>query len=78
LLVNLVIAACLAGIVLVHTRRMLWRRWLAETALAVEKERAQLTLASIGDAVIVTTQDDRVGYMNAAAQRLIAAEQDVT
>lgn len=78
LLVNLVIAACLAGIVLFHTRRMLWRRWLAETALAVEKERAQLTLASIGDAVIVTTQDDRVGYMNAAAQRLIAAGQDVT
>ncbi|MCP1913173.1 diguanylate cyclase (GGDEF)-like protein [Bradyrhizobium elkanii] len=78
LLVNLVIAACLAGIVLVHTRRMLWRRWLAETALAVEKERAQLTLASIGDAVIVTTQDDRVDYMNAAAQRLIAAGQEVT
>ncbi|MHC2436095.1 putative bifunctional diguanylate cyclase/phosphodiesterase [Bradyrhizobium sp. USDA 4451] len=78
LLVNLVIAACLAGIVLFHTRRMLWRRWLAETALAVEKERAQLTLASIGDAVIVTTQDDRVGYMNAAAQRLVALERDVT
>ncbi|NEU98017.1 putative bifunctional diguanylate cyclase/phosphodiesterase [Bradyrhizobium uaiense] len=78
LLVNLVIAACLAGIVLFHTRRMLWRRWLAETALAVEKERAQLTLASIGDAVIVTTPDDRVGYMNAAAQRLITSGQDVT
>ncbi|WP_342727045.1 EAL domain-containing protein [Bradyrhizobium sp. B097] len=78
LLVNLVIAACLAGIVLFHTRRMLWRRWLAETALAVEKERAQLTLASIGDAVIVTTQDDRVGYMNGAAQRLIAFGLDVT
>jgi len=78
LLVNLVIAACLAGIVLIHTRRMLWRRWLAETALAVEKERAQLTLASIGDAVIVTTQGDRVDYMNAAAQRLIAAGQEVT
>ncbi|MGF6306394.1 diguanylate cyclase (GGDEF)-like protein [Bradyrhizobium sp. i1.8.4] len=78
LLANLVIAACLAGIVLFHTRRMLWRRWLAETALAVEKERAQLTLASIGDAVIVTTQDDRVDYMNAAAQRLITSGQDVS
>ncbi|MCA6122618.1 EAL domain-containing protein [Bradyrhizobium sp. WSM 1704] len=76
LLVNAVIAACLAGIVLFHTRRMLQRRWLAETALAVEKERAQLTLASIGDAVIVTTPDDRVGYMNAAAERLIAAGQE--
>ncbi len=78
LLVNVVIAVCLAGIVLFHTRRMLWRRWLAETALAVEKERAQLTLASIGDAVIVTTEDDRVGYMNAPAQRLIASGHDVT
>ncbi|QPF86255.1 EAL domain-containing protein [Bradyrhizobium genosp. L] len=77
LLVNAVIAACLAGIVLLHTRRMLLRRWLAETALAVEKERAQLTLASIGDAVIVTTPDDRVSYMNPAATRLIAAAQDV-
>ncbi len=57
-------------------RRMLQRRWLAEIRLAVEKERAQLTLASIGDAVIVTTPDDRVGYMNAAAERLIAAGQD--
>ncbi|KJC61551.1 hypothetical protein UP10_06660 [Bradyrhizobium sp. LTSPM299] len=78
LLLNVVIAACLAGIVLVHTRRMLLRRWLAETALAEEKERAQLTLASIGDAVIVTTPDDCVSYMNPAAQRLIAAGQDVT
>lgn len=76
LLVNAVIAAGLAGIVLFHTRRMLQRRWLAETALAVEKERAQLTLASIGDAVIVTTPDDRVSYMNPAAERLIAAGQD--
>ncbi|WP_407150846.1 putative bifunctional diguanylate cyclase/phosphodiesterase [Bradyrhizobium sp. ORS 86] len=78
LLVNALIAACLAGIVLFHTRRILQRRWLAETALAVEKERAQLTLASIGDAVIVTTPDDRVGYMNPAAERLLAAGQDAT
>jgi diguanylate cyclase (GGDEF)-like protein/PAS domain S-box-containing protein len=78
LLINVVIAACLAGIVLFHTRRMLLRRWLAETALAEEKERAQLTLASIGDAVIVTTPDDRVSYMNPAAKRLIAVGQDVT
>ncbi|MBR0796269.1 EAL domain-containing protein [Bradyrhizobium jicamae] len=78
LLVNAVIGACLAGIVLFHTRRMLQRRWLAETALAVEKERAQLTLASIGDAVIVTTPDDRVSYMNPAAQQLITAGEDAT
>ncbi|MEN3349649.1 MAG: hypothetical protein V7632_3284 [Bradyrhizobium sp.] len=78
LLVNVLIGTCLAGIVLFHTRRMLLRRWHAETALAVEKERAQLTLASIGDAVIVTTPEDRVGYINPAAERMIAAGQDVT
>ncbi|WP_426440800.1 EAL domain-containing protein [Bradyrhizobium genosp. P] len=78
LLINVVIAACLAGIVVFHTRRMLLRRWLAETALAEEKERAQLTLASIGDAVIVTTPDDCVSYMNPAAERLIMAGQDAT
>ncbi|MFB9264137.1 putative bifunctional diguanylate cyclase/phosphodiesterase [Bradyrhizobium erythrophlei] len=77
LFVNAFIGACLAGIVLFHTRRMLQRRWFAETALAEEKERAQLTLASIGDAVIVTTPDDRVSYMNPAAQRLIAAGHNV-
>jgi diguanylate cyclase (GGDEF)-like protein len=78
LLANSLVAACLAGIVLFHTRRMLLKRWLAETALAEEKERAQLTLASIGDAVIVTTPDDRVSYMNPVAERLLAAGRDVT
>jgi len=78
LLVNAIIAAGLAGIVLFHTRRMLWRRWLAETALEREKQRAQLTLASIGDAVIVTAPDDRVSYMNPAAQQLLTTGADTT
>ncbi len=38
--------------------------------LALEKERAQVTLASIGDAVITTDAAGRVEYLNAAAETL--------
>ncbi len=41
-------------------------------ALRAEKERAQITLASIGDAVISTDAQGRVEYMNPAAERLVA------
>jgi diguanylate cyclase (GGDEF)-like protein/PAS domain S-box-containing protein len=42
----------------------------AEQALYDEKERAQVTLASIGDAVIRTGSDGRVEYMNPVAETL--------
>jgi diguanylate cyclase (GGDEF)-like protein/PAS domain S-box-containing protein len=38
--------------------------------LSAQRERAQITLDSIGDAVICTDLDGRVSYLNAAAQRL--------
>ena len=76
LLANAIFAAVLAGIVFFHTRRMLMRRWLAETALDRERQRAQLTLASIGDAVVVTAADDSVSYMNPAAKLLLMAGDD--
>lgn len=38
--------------------------------LAADKERAQVTLASIGDAVIVTDVHSRVDYMNAVAEKM--------
>jgi diguanylate cyclase (GGDEF)-like protein/PAS domain S-box-containing protein len=38
--------------------------------LALEKERAQVTLASIGDAVITTDAAGRVEYLNMVAERL--------
>ncbi len=44
-------------------------RRIAE-ALYGEKERAQVTLNSIGDAVICTTLDGRLSYLNGAAERL--------
>lgn len=41
-----------------------------EGSLRQEKERAQVTLHSIGDAVIRTDRDTRVEYMNPVAERL--------
>jgi diguanylate cyclase (GGDEF)-like protein/PAS domain S-box-containing protein len=41
-----------------------------EDQLFVEKDRAQVTLHSIGDAVISTDASSRVTYLNAAAERL--------
>jgi len=42
----------------------------AEEALFREKEKAQVTLASIGDGVITTNADGQVAYLNAAATKL--------
>ena len=41
---------------------------LAEEALFAEKERAQVTLNSIGDAVLTTNLEGRLTYLNAAAE----------
>ena len=41
-----------------------------EDMLFTEKERAQVTLNSIGDAVVSTDATGRVGYLNSAAERL--------
>jgi len=43
----------------------------AEQALLKERERAQITLASIADSVITTTVDGLVDYMNSSAEALL-------
>jgi diguanylate cyclase (GGDEF)-like protein/PAS domain S-box-containing protein len=43
---------------------------LAEQALLAEQERAQVTLASIGDGVVRTDADGRVDYLNPVAEQL--------
>lgn len=43
----------------------------AEEGLRVEKERAQITLQSIADAVISTDAEGHVSYLNPAAERLL-------
>ncbi len=45
-------------------------RKLAEQAMFAEKERAQVTLQSIGDAVITTDREGSIDYMNPVAERL--------
>ncbi|MDP3421485.1 MAG: EAL domain-containing protein [Thiobacillus sp.] len=47
------------------------QRKLDEAALSAEKERWQVTLQSINDAVIVTQADSRVAYINPAAEHLL-------
>ena len=44
----------------------------AEQAVFAEKERAQVTLQSIGDAVISTDADGRIEYINPVAESLTA------
>ncbi len=46
----------------------------AEQAVFEEKERAEVTLQSIGDAVISTDADGRIDYMNPVAESLTRLE----
>jgi diguanylate cyclase (GGDEF)-like protein/PAS domain S-box-containing protein len=49
-------------------------RKLAETAVFEEKEKAQITLQSIGDAVITTDSEGRIEYLNPIAEDLTGWE----
>lgn len=48
-----------------------WRISTTEKQLSREKERAQVTLHSIGDGVITTDAQGRIKYMNTVAEQLI-------
>lgn len=47
------------------------QRKVAESALEEEKERVQVTLASIGDGVITTDTNGRINYLNPVAESLL-------
>lgn len=70
-IVNVFAAMLLIALMLWHTRNLVAQRRSFETALKAEKERAQITLASIGEAVLSTDADGKLDYMNPAAERLI-------
>jgi diguanylate cyclase (GGDEF)-like protein/PAS domain S-box-containing protein len=67
---NLLTAITLVFLIVWHTREMIKQRLIFENALKVEKEQAQVTLASLGEAVISTDADGRLEYMNPMAERL--------
>ncbi len=54
----------------VRAIRNMAEREAAEEALFVEKERAQVTLHSIGDAVLSTDNEGRVTYLNVVAEKI--------
>lgn len=67
---NLVTAFLLIALALWITRKLLVQRHSMAEALQLEKERAQVTLASIGDGVIATDVTGAIAYMNPAAEQL--------
>ena len=75
-LVSLLVGLTLVGLVFVAMRRAARARDHSTFTLATERERYRVTLASIGDAVLVTDATGAVTYMNAVAQALTGWRED--
>ncbi|PTQ70024.1 EAL domain-containing protein [Pseudomonas sp. GV071] len=73
---NVLAALVLILLATLRTLKLLQQREAFDQALRAEKERAQTTLASIGDAVIRTDQRGCLEYMNPAAEDLILCRID--
>ena len=52
------------------------QRLIAEENLYQEKERLQITMAAIGDGVLITDSDGRIVYLNPAVRQMIGAGKD--
>ncbi|TDV70379.1 EAL domain-containing protein [Pseudomonas sp. LP_7_YM] len=68
--VNLTTGIVLILLALLRTHKLLEQRHAFALALQTEKERAQITLESIGDGVITTDVDGSITYMNPAAEHM--------
>jgi len=71
---NMLTGGLLMLLVLWHTRELMAQREVFENALRAEKQRAQVTLASIGEAVLSTDAEGQIDYINSAAERLIGID----
>ncbi|WP_299807336.1 EAL domain-containing protein [Tardiphaga sp.] len=72
MIANMLTAALLILLGIWRTRHLLIQRQRFEYELKTEKERAQITLSSIGEAVISTDVNGCVEYMNPTAEQLVA------
>ncbi|WDY59321.1 EAL domain-containing protein [Pseudomonas sp. PSKL.D1] len=70
LVTNLLTALFLISIAWRRSSKLLAQRQAFASALQEEKERAQITLQAIGDAVITADVEGNIGYMNPAAEQL--------
>ena len=70
MLTNLATALFLIAMAWRRSSKLLAQRQAFASALQEEKERAQITLESIGDAVITADVDGCISYMNPAAEQL--------
>ncbi|ROO33851.1 PAS domain S-box-containing protein/diguanylate cyclase (GGDEF) domain-containing protein [Pseudomonas sp. NFACC09-4] len=70
LVTNFATALGLIVLALLRTHKLLAQRQVFANALQVEKERAQITLQSIGDGVITTDVEGAIAYMNPAAEAM--------
>ncbi|MCP3870785.1 MAG: EAL domain-containing protein [Gammaproteobacteria bacterium] len=67
---SILIAFSLIALIVFLALRYLSLQREAEKRLALEQERALVTLSSIGDAVLTTDVEGRITYLNAAAENL--------
>ncbi|HDS1734808.1 EAL domain-containing protein [Pseudomonas sp. BP8] len=70
LILNLVTALFLISMAWRRSSKLLVQRQAFASALQAEKERAQITLESIGDAVITADVEGSIVFMNPAAEQL--------
>lgn len=70
LVTNFATALGLIVLALLRTHKLLAQRQVFANALQLEKERAQITLQSIGDGVITTDVGGAIAYMNPAAEAM--------
>jgi diguanylate cyclase (GGDEF)-like protein/PAS domain S-box-containing protein len=68
---NLLTGALLILLAAWRTGNLLRQKTRADLALSAERERAQTTLTSIGQAVVTACRDGRIDYMNPFAEKLL-------
>lgn len=68
--VSILLAFSLIAIIVLPALRYLSLQRKAQKRLALEQERAMVTLSSIGDAVLTTDIDGQITYLNSAAENL--------